>query len=505
MPGALGGRAVSANRLLDALIGQRLIGFCLADAAGVVLESRGAPEGLAVGEKLQDFVWLAGMWDAIEGLRLWGGALDLPSLGASAQGPARFDLRLAWLQEPRLYAALFSPADTRIGFEFKTAQAARENRLLLERVRQQQQQIEAQNALLRTFVERAPAAVAMLDADLNYVLASRRWVEDFNSPSADLAGQPFRNGVAAPVKRLEQAMRRKDRAARRGVEKLVTRQGGVEWHRWEQQPWDQPGFAPGGRIVFAERITRSVEQANRLRAQAKRLTALNEQMRAFALAASHDLRAPLRQIAAFSNFLNEDAGAEPQAREFARLIQQCAQRMTLMIEALLRYARVNYRETQASVFPIKRAVEAACANLSDDISRRGATVAIGAGPRVRADYALLVSLFQNLVDNALKHHGEGAPRIEVDFLVDDHAVTIRFADDGPGIPIERRAKAFELFQRLGASAATPGEGVGLALCRKIVELHGGEIEIEAGGGPGLRLIMRLPPQMAQRRRQGQRC
>ena len=508
MPRASRRQDVSAARLLGALCGERALGLCAFDDSGEVRALAGLEPGHAppLGSRFEDFPFFAGLGDALARLRREGGVIDLPGLGASGQHDARHDVQIRWLAGENLFVALFHPADGRIGFEFKAAQGAREHRLLLERLRRQQEQIAAQNELLRLFIAKVPAAVAMLDGDFNYVLASQRWIEDFASPAADLAKKPFRAGIAAKSRRFEQALRRKDGMLRQGVEKLEAG-GASDWHRWEQQPWSHPGEKPGGTLVFAERITRTVEQTARLRAQARRLAALNDQMRSFALAASHDLRAPLRQIAAFASFLDADHASAlgDQGREFVRLIGQCSERMTGMVEALLRYARLTYAETELTTFTLASAVKSAGANLQRDIAARGAKIEVRGSVQLRGDFALFCILLQNLIDNSLKYGRGAGAAIEIALDADDAGLTLAFSDNGPGIPRQVQAKAFDLFQRLGASAAVPGAGVGLAQCRKIAELHGGEMVIDGAYQDGLRLLLRLPAQMARGARRARKA
>ena len=491
-------RSASLVRIAAELTRCAILGICVFDREGLVLACEGVEAELAppAGSLIHNFPWFAGLRDAIAGLPSSGGMLDLPGLGASALTAARVDVRIVWLEREGVFAALFLPADQRIAQDSAAAQTARENRILLEQVARQQEQIEAQNALLRTFVANVPAAVAMLDGDFNYVLASRRWREDFRSPGGELAGTPFRRGIAAGSRRFEQALRRKDGAIRAGVEKLTGADGEVDWHKWERQPWSHPGEVPGGTLVFSEKITRSVQQTGRLRAQTRRLAALNSQMRSFALAASHDLRAPLRQISAFARFLDEDHSADMtvEGREFIGLIRSCAGRMTAMIDALLRYARITYAEADASVFAVAEAVAGAKANLRHDILARGAVVEVAGDARVRGDFSLFAVLFQNLIDNALKYGKADAPKLVFCVTEDEAGVRIEATDDGPGIAPQVQGKAFDLFQRLGADAGVPGAGVGLATCRKIVELHGGDIEIDAAYAGGLRLAIQLPAQ-----------
>ena len=492
----------AAARIFAALARDGRIGICVFGRDGIVCLCQGIDAALApgIGEDMADFPLFAGMWQAVLDLQSAGGSIDLPSIGLGQASPARFDLQVVWIKAEQVFCALFHPASQRISLEFAAAQAARDKSLLLQQIAQQQAQIVAQNALMQTFITHVPAAVAMLDADLHYQMVSQRWCADFDVDAAALLRQRFQSGLPGKARRWEQALRRPPGGTATGIEKFALPDGDVAWHRWERQKLGADGQA--GTLVFAEDITEAVAQTARLRAQAARLGALNGEMRRFALAASHDLRAPLRQIAAFAQFLADDhcGDLDAEGSEFVGLIQQCALRMTGMIDALLRYARITHEENAMSVFAIAQAVEAACDNLRAEIVLRGALVACSPRVKMRGDLALVTILFQNLIDNALKYIAVDPVRITVEARAEDGGLLVSVTDNGPGIAPHLQAKAFDLFQRLGAAQAVPGAGVGLSICRKIVESHGGEMAIDPDYTGGLRYLIRLPTAPAHRGR-----
>lgn len=485
----------SAAGIFAALAQSGIMGLCVFGLDGIVRQCSGiaAPVAPAIGSDIADMPIFAGLWDAILDLRQTRASIDLPSLGFGGDSAIRYDVRIVWMAGEHMFCAVFHPASQRIGLEFAASQAARDHRLLLEKIAQQQAEIVAQNQLMQTFVTHVPAAVAMLDADLNYLMVSNRWREDFGSGDANLAMQPFQAGLPVASQRWEQALRRRQQGAATGVEKFVLADGSLDWHRWERQHF---GTSSGrqGTLVFSEKITAAVEQTAKLRAQAARLQALNGEMRRFALAASHDLRAPLRQIAAFAQFLSDDHSdaLNTEGGEFVALIRTCAQRMIGMLDALLRYARISHVEINMTSFAIADAVHSASDNLRADLVLRGAVVQCGTRQKMRGDLGLMTILFQNLIDNALKYISLDPVRIVIDAWPEANGLVLTVTDNGPGIPTHLQAKAFDLFQRLAAAPAIPGAGVGLSMCQKIVELHGGTMAMDAEFSGGLRYVMRLP-------------
>ena len=488
--------ASQAARIFTALAARKAFGLCLFDETGIVTAQNGAGAGFlpAPGSSVEDNPLLIGLMDSLLGLQTSGGFFELPSLGLGGPQGDRFDVQICWLDSEKLFAAMVYPASGRTNFEFEVAQAARENRLLLEKIREQQDQIKAQNELMRIFITHVPAAVAMLDKDMNYLMVSQRWCDDFAVQEKDILQKPFAGGLPADARRWQAALKRSGAATSTGIEKLVTAGGTQGWHRWERQNWPAVGKNDGGTLVFSENITRTVEQTRRLRAQAARLAALNAEMKQFSLAISHDLRAPIRQIGAFSQFLSEEyeAGLGDEGAEFVARISDCAARMMAMVDALLAYAKVSQAQTTFVPVELGAIVASARANLAADMAAHDASIDCPPGIALQGDPALLALVFQNLIDNSLKYAAADPVSIVIDAHCEGDKWVIGFADNGPGIAVHLQSKAFDLFQRLGAAQSVSGAGVGLAMCRKIIELHGGTMAIDPEFAGGLRYELRLP-------------
>jgi light-regulated signal transduction histidine kinase (bacteriophytochrome) len=232
-----------------------------------------------------------------------------------------------------------------------------------------------------------------------------------------------------------------------------------------------------------------------LRQQAEELRRSNQDLEAFAYAASHDLQEPLRAIAGPLQLLQRrfSGQLDPQAEEYIAHSVSGAKRMQQLIDDLLTYARVDRRNSdEAPRSSAAAALLRALANLERAIADSQAEITRGALPVVAADEAQLVMVFQNLLGNAIKFRGPEPLRIQVS--AERQGALWRFAvrDNGIGIDPEHFERIFGLFQRLHTRRAYPGTGIGLALCKRIVERHGGQIWVESVAGQGSTFCFTLP-------------
>lgn len=223
----------------------------------------------------------------------------------------------------------------------------------------------------------------------------------------------------------------------------------------------------------------------------------NAELEQFAFAVSHDLRQPLRMIATYITLLEREFGdrLEGEAREYLDFVLSGAKRMDAMLMSLLEYSRVGRRGEPMAVMDSRRAAEEALMFLGPMINEAGATVHLaGTWPRLLASGDELTRLFQNLIGNAVKYRAAGQPpEITVSAEPCDGGWMFCVCDNGIGINPEHFGQLFKVFQRLHTYDEYHGTGVGLAMCRKIVERHGGRIWVEsAGEGHGSRFCFTLP-------------
>ena len=242
---------------------------------------------------------------------------------------------------------------------------------------------------------------------------------------------------------------------------------------------------------------RVADRTRALEASMLELKRSNADLEQFAYAASHDMRQPLRMISSYLQLIAVDL--EPllkeQTRQNLHFATEGAQRMDQMLAALLDYSRVGHKNDNRTRFDSRAVLDEALLILRPAIGEAQAAVRIeGEWPQIVADRDEMLRLFQNLIDNALKYRLAGRqPDIVV--LAQTVAGEWRFAvrDNGVGLLPGQEARIFKVFERFQPRAKYPGTGIGLALCRKIVEHHGGRIWVEsAGENQGCTFIFSLP-------------
>ena len=220
----------------------------------------------------------------------------------------------------------------------------------------------------------------------------------------------------------------------------------------------------------------------------------NKELEQFAYVASHDLQEPLRMVASYTQLLERryKDQLDDTAREFIAFAVDGANRMQRLINDLLAYSRVQTRGGDPQFVDLNHVLGQARANLAAAIEEGSALVTNDELPTVMADPAQMVSVFQNLVGNAIKFHGAEPPHVHVSAREIGSEVEVSVRDNGIGIRKEHQERIFVIFQRLHNRTEYPGTGVGLALCKRIVERHGGRIWVESEEGKGATFAFTLP-------------
>ncbi|WP_297503942.1 ATP-binding protein, partial [Ferrovum sp.] len=206
----------------------------------------------------------------------------------------------------------------------------------------------------------------------------------------------------------------------------------------------------------------------------------NRDLEQFAYIASHDLQEPLRMVASYTQLLARryQGKLDADADEFIRYAVDGAERMQQLINDLLTFSRIGTQGSQHKLVDIQLILNRALFNLKSTLEDTQSLVTHGPLPVVHGDTTQLVQLFQNLIGNAIKFRGKDSPRIHIEVLEKEHEWLFSVLDNGIGIAPEYAQQVFSIFQRLHSRQEYPGTGIGLALCKKIVERHHGTIWVE---------------------------
>jgi PAS domain S-box-containing protein len=344
----------------------------------------------------------------------------------------------------------------------------------------------------RGLLEAAPDAMVVVNPAGEIVLLNLQAEKQFGYSRDELLGQPVTNLipegfaerlVADKLRSAEDALAQQIGA---GIELIARRKDGAEFPiELMLSPLES---AEGVLVTAAIRdISRRRAADADLRHKVEELNRSNDELGHFAYVASHDLQEPLRMVASYLQLISRryKGKLDSDADEFIDFAVDGASRMQQLIQDLLTYSRVGTTGQDLVDTSSEAALQQALTNLRGAIQDRGALVTHDPLPSVMADETQLTQLFQNLVGNAIKYQGPGVPRIHVSAARGpEKAWIFAVKDNGLGIAPEYFDKIFGMFQRLHKREEFGGTGIGLAICKRIVERHGGDISVESQPGQG---------------------
>ncbi|RPJ07724.1 MAG: hypothetical protein EHM28_06195 [Spirochaetaceae bacterium] len=241
--------------------------------------------------------------------------------------------------------------------------------------------------------------------------------------------------------------------------------------------------------------------ASTLQKKAAELIRSNQELEQFAYVASHDLQEPLRKIIVFNDRLDKTYAKilGQQENEDATRLRKAVTRMQSLITSLLEYSRVSSKMGASKRVKLSELAEEVKSDLEQRILASSGTVQIGQLPEIDADPVQMRRLLQNLISNALKFHRKDTPPIVRVYVAktSDSSFELVVQDNGIGIEKEFQERIFRIFERLHAQGEYEGSGIGLAVCQKIADRHGGSIRVESEPGKGARFIVTLPGPITQ--------
>jgi PAS domain S-box-containing protein len=344
----------------------------------------------------------------------------------------------------------------------------------------------------RGLLEAAPDAMVVVNQGGEIVLLNVQAEKQFGYRRDELVGQKVKNiipeGFAERL--IADALRSAEDALAQqigtGIELTGRRKNGSDF---PIEIMLSPLESAEGILVTAaiRDITKRKKAEAHLLQKVEELNRSNEELGQFAYIASHDLQEPLRMVASYTQLLSRryKGKLDSDADEFISFAVDGASRMQRLIQDLLAYSRVGTIEMDLLDTSSEEALQQALINLRGAIEEKGALVTHDPLPTVLADETQLIQLFQNLVGNAIKYQNPGVPRVHISAAKNGGKKWMfSVKDNGLGIDPQYFEKIFGVFQRLHKREEFAGTGIGLAICKKIVERHGGSISVESQPGQG---------------------
>ena len=251
-----------------------------------------------------------------------------------------------------------------------------------------------------------------------------------------------------------------------------------------------------GRLLASmENMAHSLKNAQEnLEKKVEELARSNADLQQFAYVASHDLQEPLRTIASFSQLLAEryQGKLDSDADEFIAFIVAAANEMRTLIDDLLTFSRISTHAKPMEIVGGEALIHTILSRLQTVIQNENAVITCGKMPNFHADKGQMIQLFQNLISNAIKFHGKEPPQVHIQASRQQDTWVFSVKDNGIGIDAKYGKRIFEVFQRLHTKEAFSGTGIGLAVCKKIVERHGGKLTVISKPGKGATFFVSIP-------------
>lgn len=339
----------------------------------------------------------------------------------------------------------------------------------------------ASEARWRSLVDNAPSVIVTVDRDQRITFINRATT----SESQAVVGTPVSAWVHPEDRALVEARQAEVLESGEPAEyetRVPMEDGKVAWYATRVVPLTTDREITGALLVSSD-ITARKRAELELQRRAEELARSNAELERFAYVASHDLQEPIRMVHSYTQLIAQRYGdrMDEEGRELFRFVQEGAARMRDLVQSLLTYSRLEREGQPLAWTEAEEVLGEVLTVLTGALEESGATVTHEGLPMVLVDRSQLGQVFQNLVTNALKFHGSEAPRIHIACERTEDRWLFSVSDNGIGIEPEHQHRIFEVFQRLHPREAFPGTGIGLAICKRIVETHGGRIWVASRG------------------------
>ena len=419
----------------------------------------------------------------------------------SKKGELRHRAEAALLEKPATSGNLSGEEVERVIHELQVHQIELE--MQNEELRQTQEKLETARELYFDLFNQAPVGYLRLSNKstilaANLAAASLLGIEPNRLESTCLTDYIFREDQDIYYLGVQRA--RQENRSQEFELRMVTPAGALLDVCMLCASVEEQGQVTGSIRVTLTDITGRIQQDRALKAYAHQLEILNKDLEEFSSVVSHDLKEPLHKIKGFGNILlkHHREQLDENGRDYLERMQNAASRMDTLIEALLALSRLSTQTTAFQQVDLNPIAREALRDLEGRLKLTKGQVEISHLPTLAAEPTLMRQMFLNLLGNALKYHKPGLPpMVRVDVTPAANGwVEIRFADNGIGFNQEAVAKLFKPFARLHGKSEYKGTGMGLAICRKIVEKHGGSITARSAAGQGATFIVTLPIQQS---------
>jgi signal transduction histidine kinase len=368
---------------------------------------------------------------------------------------------------------------------------------------QRANELDAERARLKTIIETSPVGIVVADKDMNVILsnpAARALIPDLTrgSPVFEPEAYFLITPEGEPLQMSDRSLQRSIQSGKSytNIEAILSKPGEPERSLLvNTAPISDERGAVIGAVSLFQDITGRKQVEAELERYAARLEHSNTELQEFAFVVSHDLQEPLRKIRAFGDRLARHAGPrlEEEEQDFLNRMTNAAQRMQTMIDDLLAYSRIITKANPFEQVDLNQVVQGVLSDLEVRIERSGGQMQVDELPVIEADAMQIRQLLQNLLSNALKYHHPGTPpQVHIFAETNEQIVALYVKDNGIGFDPVHSQRIFQPFERLHGRSAYEGTGMGLAICRKIVERHNGQISAKSQPGKGATFITILP-------------
>lgn len=364
------------------------------------------------------------------------------------------------------------------------------------RLTTQNRQLESENGLLNQLVGSTKVGMFVKNENDTYIYANQAFCQHLQTTSDDILNKPYQKlpGIVKKYSRDDKRVYK----TRNVIFNLIEDKDNDAWVETVKFPWfDIQGELKGiyGFTYDISEHVRVEEGLRETRIDLKKANLVNEALRQFSYAASHDLQEPLRSVQGFLNIirLENSDNLKPESLTYFDKADQSLRRMQQLIKDILDYAVINGANYQLEPVDLNLIIDEVLKNLCHAVDQHQAEIKVDQLPEIQGNDSLLNHFFQNMLSNSLKYKSpESVPKIRIFSEFHNNKLIIGIKDNGIGIDPVHFNEIFKPFKRLHRQAEYKGSGIGLATSKKIVQIHGGKLWVESAPGTGATFFVEIP-------------